>query len=117
MERAIAIRERIYGPDHSHVGEAVGELARFHLTLCDYPVAEKLFRRAAELGRDETRHRAHEVTTPLIGQARCLAAMGRPDQAAAVLLAEREFCDAGSRAMVEQALAEIDGGRAAPPPA
>ena len=116
LERAIAIRERVYGTNHAHVGEAVGELAELYFALGRHTAAEPLFRRAAELGRDQPQDRPHAVTAPRIGQARCLAAMGRTAEAAALLLAEREFCDAGSRTMVEQALAEIDGGRAAPPP-
>jgi len=115
MERAIEIRERVFGPDHSFVGEPVGELAAFQLALGRYAEAEALFRRAAELGRKEPEHRVHEITTPRIGQARCLAALGRPAEAAAVLGAEREQCAADARALVDAALAEIEAGRTTQP--
>lgn len=107
MERALAIREEVYGPDHSYVGYILHELADIHRDMGHFSEAEPLYDRAAELGRTDAGYRGDEVTTPRILQARCLAELGRTDEAETVLRAELEVCEVEDRAEVEEALADM----------
>lgn len=107
MERAVAIRERVYGPDHSFVGSALRELAAVRMGVGDAEAAISEYQRAIALGRGDPEYRNDDITEPTIALARCLASIGRADEAESLLIAEREACLDDSRPAVETALTEI----------
>ncbi len=107
IERAVAIRERVYGPDHSFVGSALRELAVVRMGVGDADAAIADYERAIALGRVDPEFRNDDITKPTIALARCLASIGRTDEAESLLIAEREACLDENRPAVEAALTEI----------
>ncbi|MDA2916307.1 tetratricopeptide repeat protein, partial [Nitrospinae bacterium AH_259_B05_G02_I21] len=83
-KRALAIREKVLGPDHPDVAEALYELARFYRAQGKYAEAEPLYKRALAirekaLGPDHPHH--YLIVTTLEELGHLYEKMGREDEA------------------------------------
>jgi DNA-binding NarL/FixJ family response regulator len=82
LERALAIRERVLGPEHPETGETLNNLARLYLQQGRYTEAEPLFQRALSI-RERVLGPGHPHTvTTREYYARLLQAMKREHAAA-----------------------------------
>ena len=73
INRALAIREKQYGPEHAQIAAAITQLAEFHFLAGRFGQAEPLYRRAVSIPSPSGK--------ALEGLAHTLAALGRPQEA------------------------------------
>jgi tetratricopeptide (TPR) repeat protein len=81
LERARALREKRFGPDHGLTAEALAKLAEFHYLAGRFAEAEPLYRQSIAIYERQVQGRLPVYAKALEGLAQTLAAFGRAEEA------------------------------------
>jgi eukaryotic-like serine/threonine-protein kinase len=81
LERAIAVREALFGPEHEQVARSLSVLATLHQERGEYDTAEGLFRQALSVDRKIFGDRHEKVATGLNNLGLLLVLKGNYDEA------------------------------------